>query len=526
MTAQNVSVGDGSLSSVVSAINAANVGVTANALQVGTNQYALEVSSQNTGTAGAATFDAQAFAGSSLGALQTTTAAQNAIVSVGGVGGFQVTSPTNAVTGLLPGVTVDLQQVSASPVTLTVSADGSQVASQVSALVSAANAGALHHLDRHGLQPVHQHRGAAQRSDLAQPAGAAGAVHRRTGRRELGRRVRWDGRGIGRAGPDLLGHDHLRPERLRGGLRRQPGAVQAMFTEGGTFAPASPASAGQVSVAGASNNTVPGNYAVTISQSAAQAVDTGSATFAAQTSVVGAAESYTVTSGSLAATYAVSAGESVANVISGLNGALAAAGIRASASLTGSAGLVPGQAQLGRLRIGRRRSASVRRAPTNSGSPRRAAPMRAPMWSGPSTASPPPVRVRSSRSPTRAIRPTAWCCRSPRPVSRSSTSLGTVDYAPGMAQGLANLAEQATIAPGGQLPVTISGLQSTLVERDGPGRAAKAAGEHPAGDADPGVHQSRGDAGPAFLREPVPDRLVGRLVGSFLRARFGIEFVQ
>jgi len=84
ITAQNVSVGDGSLSSVVSAINGANAGVTATALQVGTNQFALEVTSKNTGTNGAATLDAQAFSGSSLGVLQTTTAAQNAIVSVGG----------------------------------------------------------------------------------------------------------------------------------------------------------------------------------------------------------------------------------------------------------------------------------------------------------------------------------------------------------------------------------------------------------------------------------------------------------
>src|SRR6185437_4487085 len=97
-----------------------------------------------------------------------------------------------------------------------------------------------------------------------------------------------------------------------------PTAVQAMFTEGGTFSPANPSFAGQLSVGGATNNTVPGTYAVTISQSAAQAVDTGSATFAAPTSALGAAESYTVTSGSNSATYAATAGESLASVVSGL----------------------------------------------------------------------------------------------------------------------------------------------------------------------------------------------------------------
>ena len=111
MTTQNISTGDGSLSSVVAAINGANVGLSATALQVGTNQYALEISSNKTGTAAAATLDAQAFSASSLGALQTTTQAQNAVVTVGGAGGYQVTSGSNALTGVLPGVTVNLSQV-------------------------------------------------------------------------------------------------------------------------------------------------------------------------------------------------------------------------------------------------------------------------------------------------------------------------------------------------------------------------------------------------------------------------------
>src|SRR6185437_13327442 len=56
-----------------------------------------------------------------------------------GAGGFQVTSATNAVQGLLPGVTVQVNQVSTTPVTITVAPDGSQVSGQVAALVSAAN---------------------------------------------------------------------------------------------------------------------------------------------------------------------------------------------------------------------------------------------------------------------------------------------------------------------------------------------------------------------------------------------------
>jgi flagellar hook-associated protein 2 len=461
MTAQNVSVGDGSLSSVVAAINEAHVGVTANALQVGTNQYALEVSSQTTGTAGASTFDAQAFVGSSLGALQTTTAAQNAIVSVGGVGGFQVTSPTNAVTGLLPGVTVDLQQVSAAPVTLTVSADGSQVASQVSALVSAANA---------VLSTISTDTAYNQSTNTAAPLNGQTSLNLLAQHvlSIVGLAVGDSGAGSdGTAGESAglaltsSGTITFDQNAFEAAYDANPSAVQAMFTEGGTFAPASPGFAGQVSVAGASNNTVPGDYAVTISQSAAQAVDTGSATFAAQTSVMGAAESYTVTSGSLAATYAVSAGESVANVISGLNGALAAAGIRASASLTGSPGSY--QVKLSSADYGSAATFGVSASGadqlglTSSGSSYAGTDVAGTIDGQAATGTGQILSLSDPGDPANGL-----VLQIVAQGITSSTSLGTVDYAPGMAQGLANMAEQATIAPSGQLPVTISGLQSTL----------------------------------------------------------------
>jgi flagellar hook-associated protein 2 len=48
------------------------------------------------------------------------------------------------------------------------------------------------------------------------------------------------------------------------------------------------------------------------------------------------------------------------------------------------------------------------------------------------------------------------------PGITSATSLGSVNYAPGLAQGLANLSEQAAITPNGQIPNTISGLKNTL----------------------------------------------------------------
>jgi len=48
------------------------------------------------------------------------------------------------------------------------------------------------------------------------------------------------------------------------------------------------------------------------------------------------------------------------------------------------------------------------------------------------------------------------------PGITTATALGTVDYQPGLAQSLANLAEQATLSPRGQIADTITGLKNTL----------------------------------------------------------------
>lgn len=461
MTAQNVSVGDGSLSSVVAGINGADAGVTATALLVGTNEYALEVTSNSTGTAGAATVDTQAFSGSSLGALETTTAAQNAIVSIGGTGGFEVTSPTNTVTGLLPGVSVNLAQVSTTPVTLTVSPDGSQVVSQVSALVSAAN---------QVLSSISTDTAYDQSTNTAAP------LNGQTSLTELAQQVlSIVGRAVGASGAGSdgtagesaglaitsSGTITFNQSAFEAAYDKNPAAVQAMFTEGGMFSPAGSAYDGQVSVAGATDGTVAGDYAVSISQSAAQAVDTGSATFAAGTSPVGAAESYTVSSGANSATYAVSAGESVADVIRGLNGALAAAGIGVSASLSGSPGAYGvelSSADYGSAAtFGVTASGSDQLGLTTSGSTYAGTDVEGTIDGSAATGSGQILSLSDAGNPADGLVLTVTT-----PGVTTTTTLGTVDYQPGLAQGLANLAEQATLSPSGQVADTITGLKNTL----------------------------------------------------------------
>jgi flagellar hook-associated protein 2 len=441
MTAQNVSVGDGSLAAVVAGINQAKAGVTATALQVGTNQFALEVTSDTTGTAAAGTFDTQAFSGSSLGALQTTTAAQNAIISLGGTGGFQVTSQTNAVTGLLPGVTVDVAQVSATPVTLTVAPDGSQVVSQVSALVSAAN---------QVLSTI------ATDTAFNQSTNTAAPLNGQTSLTELAQQVlSIVGNAVGSSGAGSdgtvgesaglaltsSGTITFNQTAFEAAYDKNPAAVQEMFTEGGSFSPASPTFAQQVSVAGATDKTIPGNYAISISQSATQAGDTGSVTFAAPTSTLGSAESYSITSGSSTATYAATAGESMADIVSGLNGVLATTTSGVSAFLAGSAGSY--QVELRSAGYGSAAGFSVSASGTDqlglttSGSSYSGTDVAGTIDGQPATGVGQILSLADPGSPADGM-----VLKITTPGITSATSLGAVDYASGLAQGLANLAEQ------------------------------------------------------------------------------------
>jgi flagellar hook-associated protein 2 len=463
MTADNLSVGSGSLASVVTAINGAGIGVTANALQVAPNSYALELTSNGTGTGSSTTIDSSAFAGSGLGTLLTTTAAQNALVSVGGTGGYQVTSQTNALSGLLPGITINLQSVSSTPVTVSVTADGSSVANTVQSLVSAANqllstisADTAFNSQTKTAGPLN---GDPSLTTLAQQVLAA--VGEAVGRSGAGS----DGTAGESAGLAITSQGTItfNQTAFEAAYAKNPTAVQSMFTEGGSFVASLPAYGAQVSVVGATDNTSPGSYAVSISQSAQQAVDPGSATWASLTSSLSQAETYTVTGGSATATYAATAGETLADIVNGMNATLAASGIDASAALIGSAGSY--QFELESAGYGTAATFGV----TASGSDQLG------LTSGGSTYT--GTDVAGTINGLAAIGSGQYLSslnagdnangivlQVTTPGITSDTALGNVTYAPGFGQGLAHIAVTASLAPNGIIPVTIAGLQGTLAE--------------------------------------------------------------
>jgi len=119
---QTLTVGaSDTLDDVAATINARNMGVSAVVVNTGqgASPYRLILSSTQTGTANAASF---ANHGSGL-AFSDLTIARNSIIEFGATAPIQIESATNTVTGLAPGLTLDLQAASAAPVTVTVGTD-------------------------------------------------------------------------------------------------------------------------------------------------------------------------------------------------------------------------------------------------------------------------------------------------------------------------------------------------------------------------------------------------------------------
>lgn len=129
--------GDGSLSSVVNAINASGAGVSAAAVQVSAGSYKLQLTAKSTGDASIFTVGATNLA--ALGNFNgIVTQGVDAQIQVGsGPGAYQVTSASNTITTLLSGVTLTLKDAGAATVTVESDTDG--ITGKVEALVNAVN---------------------------------------------------------------------------------------------------------------------------------------------------------------------------------------------------------------------------------------------------------------------------------------------------------------------------------------------------------------------------------------------------
>jgi flagellar hook-associated protein 2 len=131
-TTIQVKAGD-TLATVQQAIQAANFGIAANIINDGSASapYRLSLTATHSGTAGQVVIDT----GTTGLRMRTLVQAQDAAVYVGGgSSGSQpllVTSNTNQLTNVIPGVTVSLLSASTQPVSLTITPDGSGVEKQL-----------------------------------------------------------------------------------------------------------------------------------------------------------------------------------------------------------------------------------------------------------------------------------------------------------------------------------------------------------------------------------------------------------
>lgn len=135
-TSKQIDAGDGTLRSLVSALNAGGSGVSAATLKLDGGAYRLMVQSTTTGAA--SSLQLTASDGSDLLGGASAVAGSDAAITIGG---DTVHSATNTFTDLLPGVSVTVSAAAvASTVEVTVSRDASQALGKAKALVEAINA--------------------------------------------------------------------------------------------------------------------------------------------------------------------------------------------------------------------------------------------------------------------------------------------------------------------------------------------------------------------------------------------------
>lgn len=461
LTATDVSTGNGSLADVVSNINAANTGITASAVATSSGTYVLQLASSQTGSAYDLSVNTSAFSGSSLGALDVASAGTNAQIQVGGSGGYTLTSSSDVFKGLLPGLSVTANQVSTTPVTVTVSTNTSALATDVQTMVTAANA-ALADVQKYaGYNATTKKGGPLMGSPILQnlTTQIQSIMASVTGTSTLGNARNL---GITLTSSGTIDFNQTTFEQA---LAANPTQVADMFTQGGTFSPAQSAYAGQVSVSSASDLTQSGVYGVSISQSAEQAVSTGAAL---STGTVSAAETLTIAMGSTSVNYTTTAGQSLSSVAAGINAALAQGGLAMSAQVINGGT----QLQLSSSSYGSGASFNVTTTNTASGTTGLAGPSAvagtASTFTGVDVAGTIDGAAATGVGqfltvPITANSPAAGLSLLVTATGiTSSTNLGNLTYSPGIAQSLSSVADGLSNATTGSVTQTINGLQNQI----------------------------------------------------------------
>ncbi len=316
----NVSTGDGSLATLVSAINAANAGVTAAAIQVGTGAYRLQIGSTNSGQNNDPNIAASELDSTAVGGLTVLSQGTDASITVGsGAGAYAITSSSNTMTDVLPGVTVTLLQQSSAPVTVTVGRNGDGLAANVQTIVDAANA-VKTQLDKQTFFDPTSKTASPLTGDLTVDR-LRGALYNAMSGIVAGATPTSPGL-IG-VSTDKDGNYTFDKTKFLTAYAANPDGVARIFGQFGS------STSGSVSLVAASSNTHAGTYALNITTAATQATSTSAGVPAVGTTI-------RARIGSVLAAYTVQAGDTASTVAGGLNTAFAAQNLDLIASVSGA----------------------------------------------------------------------------------------------------------------------------------------------------------------------------------------------
>jgi len=320
-----IDTGDGSLGAVVAGINKSKSGVQATAVQVSPGQYKLQLTSTATGADAA--FSVTGLG--ALGAMQNTSTAQDAQITVGAgtPAQYTISSSTNTFSDAIPNMTFTVSQLTTG-VSLQTSPDGSGIADKVQAMVDSANA-VLTEITNDTAYDAQKQQASVLTGDMTAESlrnnilGAVGSM--------LGNGASATSVGLSVSKDGQITFDR---NAFQSAFDADPASVQAAFTPGGAFAPAQSGLSGTITLQKSTDATQPGAYDVTVTQAATRAsatIDTSGGISAGQTITLG--------SGSNSATYTVQAGDTAQTIVDGLN-ALAATNKLGITSTLGSNGLI------------------------------------------------------------------------------------------------------------------------------------------------------------------------------------------
>jgi flagellar hook-associated protein 2 len=312
-----VSTGDRSLAAVAGAINGAGVGASASAVKVSDGNWLLQINSTSTGVDNALSVDPSVFAG--VGGLLETSAARDAQITVGsGAGAYSVTASGNVFSDLLQGVTLTATAESTTPVTVTISRDATATADGVAKLVAAVNSA----LADIALQTKYD-----TKTNTSSPLSGDATVRRLATQLRsavttvIGSATLASSVGITTQRDGTLKFDQ---DVFNAAIAADPAAVERVFARGGS-------TTGGVRFAAADDATVAGSYNVEITTAATRAT-TG--TVLSGGSAGG--QRVGVRVGSVTATYDAAPGSTAADIVAGLNAALAEAGLTVNAEVSGA----------------------------------------------------------------------------------------------------------------------------------------------------------------------------------------------